>query len=154
MSDAMFAAIRARKGKPSVMGDHEGDHSQDHKGVTDSDNRPVTDFVAKLNDGQKDHLRKILGVQDKEGMDQSQNISKGFASTEEQGKINQKMSQETGPSETENESTGGDQVDSDAIAKSMLDSRYKNGPPDSKPRNLNDRMKQHVAGKLKEKGKL
>ncbi len=154
MSDAMFAAIKARKMKPSVMGDHVGDHNQDHAGVSESDNRPVTDFVAKLNDGQKEHLKKLLGAKDGP-QDQSQNISRGYASTEEQGKIEQKMNQ-SGPSaeETENENTGGD-IDHDGIAKSMLDSRYRNGPPAGvKPRNLNERMKMHVAGQLKEKGKL
>ncbi len=157
MSDALIGALRKRKMQATVMGDHQGDHEQDHKGMTEAgDNRPLTDFVSNLNDQQKNHLRTILGGKDGGG-DQSQNIAKGYASSEEQGKIQEQMGKQQGqgPQETEDENTGGDHVDSDSIAKSMLDSRYRNGPPEGvKPRNLNDRMKMNVAGKLKEKGKL
>lgn len=157
--DAMYSAIKKRRG---LIGDHQSmGHSSQH--VADDTNKGekkmdegknLHAFVAALNDHEKGQLKDILG-----GNDKTMEIMKGAPSSEERSKISAASSAENARNEAE-ESSGGhgnavDPIDSDEIAKSMLDSRHMgSNAPTGKPRNLGERMKMGIAAKLKAKGKI
>lgn len=148
--NAMFAAIKKRKaGGQEVEGDHQ-DMTHDSQHADDSQ-KDLHGLVASLQPHEKEALKSILD-NDKSGQD----IQKGGASSEERSKIESAMQDENKENALENAEMkqDGPQVDSDAIAKSMLDSRFTGGGPMPKPRNLGERAKVHMASNLKNKGKL
>lgn len=118
------AMLAAIKRKREQMGSHEATH----KGKADEDKLDSEKIEAK-----------------EEQKDRSTDILKGKPSTEEKKKIEQRAMEE--------QSEGEDDVDSDAIAMDMLDSRFKNNAP-SKPRNLHERVQMGMAQNLKSKGKI
>lgn len=118
---AMLAAIRKKRGEI-------GSHEQTHHGKADED--------------------KIDSDKAQDKADRSEAIIKGKPSTEEKGKIMERMAQENSEQDQ-----GGGGVDSDAIAMDMLDSRFKNNAP-TKPRNLHERVQMEMAKNLKSKGKI
>lgn len=150
---AMLAAIQKRKaGGQSVLGDHQdATHKAEHA-IDPETQKDLHGLVAGLSEGEKHSLKQILDSQKTDG----QAIAKGGASTEEQGKINDAMAQENQENSLEEQEENGQMSPdkSDQIAMSMLDTRHKNGMATEKPRNLGERMKQSLAGKLKAKGKL
>ncbi len=150
--NAMIAAIQKRKAQgTAVEGDHQG---ATHQGTAEDAQKDLHGLVASLSDHEKGQLKQILHA---DGGKNDMAIAKGGASSEEQGKIGESIDEENKENalEEHSEAHGGDGIDSDAIGKSMLDSRHMGGnAPTGKPRNLNDRMQQYTAGKLKAKGKL
>lgn len=157
----MYAAIKKRQaGGQAKMGDHQDmAHPSEH--TEDADNTShLHDFVSNLSHGEKQSLKSIL----ENDKTTAQDIAKGGPSTEEKQAIEGSMAEEnaeTGKEEQQEQERGLDgpqasnpATDSDAIGKSLLDSRYTGGGEMPKPRNLGERMKSHVAQKLKEKGKL
>lgn len=136
------------------MGDH-GSMSHASQHTDDADQNPnhgkdLHGLVASLNDEEKQQLKGILDS----GKTTAQEINKGGPSSDENGKVqqamqesNQKASMEQG--EEQNEAGH----DSDAIGKSMLDSRFMSNPP-AQPRNLSERVKLDIHKKLKGKGKI
>ena len=158
MSDAiLMAAIKKRKEQGTKMGDHvDMSHGSEHSDDADKD---LHAMAQSLDDGQKTKLHSILSTQ----LGDKGNIAKGDPSSEEQGKIASAASQEkqTNSLMSKQDENSNDEhslvsdVDSDAIGKSMLDSRHLGGnPPTGKPRNLGERMKMGVMNKLKSKGKI
>lgn len=149
----MMAAIQKRKSGESLMGDHSASHMSEHADV--GAGKDLHGMVASLSPHEKEALRGIL---DKDKGAGGMDISKGLPSKEEHAKIaqasakedNQNMLEES--QETPSAEMSEDQ--SDDIAKSMLDSRHMRGMATEKPRNLGERMKQHLASKLKAKGKI
>lgn len=158
MSSAMMAALKKRKMEMGTkMGDHQ-DMSHE-SGHTDDADKDMHSIAQSLDDGQKTKLHSILSTQ----LSGKGNIAKGDASTEEQGKIASAAAEENKESsllskDDENSNDEGpiaNNIDSDAIGKSMLDSRHLGeNPPTGKPRNLGERMKMSVMNKLKAKGKI
>lgn len=150
--DAMFAAIRKRQGKGVLNGDHMATHGSDHADV--GGDKDLHGLVAGLSEDEKHTLKNILA---KDSGDQ-QAVAKGEPSSEEKSKIAARASEENAQNVLRDEDTVHDgtvsEDQSDEIAKSMLDNRNKSGPMADKPRNLGDRMKQSLAGKLKMKGKI
>jgi hypothetical protein len=133
------------------MGDHvDMSHASQH---TDDADKDLHGMVASLSDDQKGKLKNILNNQ----MADPSGISKGNPSSEEQGHIADAAAEEHKENDLINQDEGHamDPDQSDAIAKSMLDSRHLGeNPPTGKPRNLGERMKMSVMNKLKAKGKL
>lgn len=141
--NGMLAAIKnKRKGQ-------EGDHQDMGHGSQHADDKEkdLHGFVESLNDHEKGKLKSIL-AQD----GNAQGIAQGDPSTEERGKIQDAMGKENQMNALEEQD---EPVDSDAIGKSMLDSKYMgSNPPTDKPRNLGERVKMGIAAKLKSKGKI
>ncbi len=151
----MIAAIKKRKaGGLEAQGDHQDmTHGSEH---ADDKQKDLHGFVASLSEGDKHQLKGILAKDSGAGKNE-QHIAKGGASTEEQGKISEAMAkgnQESDLEEKEENDNGISSNQSDDIAKSMLDSRSMGANPITQPRNLSERMKMHVASKLKSKGKI
>ncbi len=138
---AMIDAIKKRRGggmMPQMDQDHaSGDGEVDLHGL-----------IAGLSDDEKASLQQILS-EDKG--DQSQAIAKGGPSSEEKMKIKGSIDQENQMHAADDAS---EDVDSDAIGKSMLDSRDMGANPIQEPRNLGERMRMSVSNKLKAKGKI
>lgn len=116
-------------------------------------------LVASLSSDERGKLKDILHA----AGSNDQAIAKGGASSEEQKKIQDQINAddmreklEDEPGQEAGDDDGGSITpdQSDDIGKSMLDSKYNNGPLESKPRNLSDRVKNHIASNLKSKGKL
>ena len=146
----MLAALKNKKAGMAKMGDHQDmSHGSEHAEDADKD---LHGMVASLNDTQK---TKIKGILDSH-MDKSMQITKGGSSSEEDGHVKTAMDKENGETaleEKQEQDTGN--IDSDDLAKSMLDSKHLNGSaPATPPRNLGERMKMSLAAKLKGKGKL
>ena len=154
MNSAMIAAIQKKKAGTAKEGDHQDmGHPSEH---ADDKTKDLHGFVAGLSEGDKHQLRGILAKDGSAGKTETA-IAKGGSSTEEQGKIKEAMdkgNKESSLEETEEHDTGMSSDDSDSIAKSMLDSRSMGSDPITQPRNLSERMKMHVASKLKSKGKI
>lgn len=124
-------------------------------------------MVASLSEQERGKLKDILSAA---GTGNEQGIAKGDPSSEEQMKIQQQVGLDKAKVQASDNSGAepGDEAaeaevnpdpahqsdQSDDIAKSMLDSKYNNGPITAPPRNLGERMKNAVATKLKGKGKL
>ena len=133
--DAMYDAIKKRRGGPGEIGESAPEKGADLLG-----------FVAALSDEEKGALKMLL---DKGSA--SQDIQKGGPSTEESAAIEGAIAEEN----EENALVDAeDDVDSDAIGASMLDSRFTGAGPMPKPRNLGERVKTGIAQKLKSKGKI
>ena len=158
MSDAiLMAAIKKRKEQGTKMGDHmDMSHASEH---TDDADKDLHGIAQSLDDGQKSKLHSILSTQ----LNGKGNIAKGDPSSEEQGHIADAANEENKENKlmsAQDENSNDEHsvisdVDSDAIGKSMLDSRHLGGnPPTGKPRNLGERMKMTVMNKLKAKGKI
>ncbi len=150
MSASMLAALKNKKAGNAIQGDHqEMSHGSLHAEDADKD---LHGLVASLSDGQKSKLKGILDSH----VDKSMQIAKGGSSSEEDGKVKSaihKENDETALEEKEEHDSGN--LDSDDLAKSMLDSKHLNGSaPVAPPRNLGERMKMSLAAKLKGKGKL
>ncbi len=145
----MHAAIRSKRmsGHSAPMSESEmaPQSAPAHgPGAHDEPGKDLHGFVASLSGHEKMQLKGILDQGAKPNA-----IASGEPSSEEQGKIQQMAS---------NQDQGGlslPEDESDEIGKSMLDSRFKNGSMDGKqPRNLGERVKMAIAGKLKSKGKI
>lgn len=157
MSDAiLMAAIKKRKMEGAKMGDHvDMSHPGQHTEDADKD-QDLHGIVSSLNDDQKGKLHSILSSH----LSGKNEISKGSPSSEEQSKIadeSQKENHENSleAAESGNGGDGSVSAESDAIGKSLLDSRHLGAnPPTGKPRNLGERMKMGVMNKLKAKGKI
>ncbi len=160
----MFAAIKKRKaGGAAIMGDHQDvshqaqhadDPSTESPHEDKSEGKDLHGLVASLSETEKGHLKTILA---KDSGSAAQGISKGGASSDEKGKIAEQISKEdeTNAAEAAEDNDGAaGHAGSDTIGASMLDSRFKGGGGEMKPRNLNDRMQMGIAAKLKAKGKL
>lgn len=153
--DPMHAAIKKRRG---LIGDHQSmSHPSQHVDEQPADQpqggKDLHGIVASLNDSEKSQLKNILSG------DNTQAIQKGGPSSEERGKIAQESSKQNQMQDMEDMSddrgNAVDPIDSDEIAKSMLDSRHMgSNAPTGKPRNLGERMKMGIASKLKAKGKI
>lgn len=154
--DPMYSAIKKKRG---LIGDHQGSgHMSQH--VSDDTNKSqdhgskdLHGLVASLSDSEKHQLKGMLNS------DNTQAIMKGGPSSDEKGKIAQESSKQDRENDMEQMSddhgNAVDPVDSDEIAKSMLDSRHMgSNAPTGKPRNLGERMKMGLASKLKAKGKI
>ncbi len=146
----MFAAINKRKGKGVLHGDHVATHGADHADV--GEGTDLHGLVAGLSEQEKHTLKGILDT----NSTGAQAIAKGDPSTQEKAKIAEQSGKENQLADLEEGQESGEMPEdqSDEIAKSMLDNRNKSGPMTDKPRNLGDRMKQYVSGKLKAKGKI
>ncbi len=145
----MMAAIKKKKG---MLGDHSMGHESQHVDdpAASGAGHGLHEFVAGLNDQQKNDLKSIL---DKSGKG-AQEIAKGGPSSHEKEMISKEAQSENETNQmeqAEHQQPGGD---SDDIAMSMLDHNSKNVEPGQKPRNLGERMKFSLAEKLKQKGKL
>lgn len=151
----MMAAIKNRKSGSGdgLMGDHGATHSAQH--VDEGQGKDLHGLVASLSPDEKQALKGIL---DKDNNSNGMDIHKGLPSKEEHAKIAQASAQENSVNALEDAEgdPGGNlgEDKSDDIAKSMLDSRHMRGMATEKPRNLGERMKQSLAGKLKAKGKI
>ncbi len=127
-----------------------------HDGGEGGGGKDLLGIVASLNPDERNKLKDILHA----STDNSMEIQKGGASSEEQGKIQSQIQDDDERQELEageaphDPSQEGSENESDDIAKSMLDSKYRNGPIQAKPRNLAERARNHIAAKLKSKGKL
>ncbi len=147
---AMIDAIKKRR-----MGGHEsqapGHMSKRGPGV-DLPGEGETDLhglVAGLSDHEKTSLQQILAKDN--GVSA---IEKGGASSEERGHIAEQMKKDDAMHAAEESEEHAEGIDSDAIAKSMLDSRDMGSNPITEPRNLGERMRMSVSNKLKAKGKI
>jgi hypothetical protein len=154
MSAAMLAALKNKRAGATKEGDHQDmTHGSEHSEDADKD---LHSLASSLTDGQKSKLKSILDTH----LDKSMQIAKGGSSSEEDGKVKAAMGKENAETDLqekqeqdEGNASGG--VDSDDIAKSMLDSKHLNSSvPAAPPRNLGERMKQSLAAKLKGKGKI
>jgi hypothetical protein len=105
--------------------------------------KDLTALVAALSDDEKAQLLALLT-----GEERSLEISKGDASTEEQGKVDQAIAREDANNASD------DEPDSDDIAMSMIDRKDMLADPNKKPMNLGERARMQAASKLKQKGKL
>ncbi len=139
---AMMAAIKKKK---MGMGDHQDmGHAAQH---ADDSGKDLHGLVQSLSHSEKQNLKTLLDA-DSKGAEQ---ISKGHASSEEKGHIQEAISKENSMNDLED----AEGHDSDDIAKSMLDSKHMSDTlPMDKPRNLGERMKMSLATKLKGKGKI
>jgi hypothetical protein len=149
MSAAMLSALKNKKAGMAKMGDHQDmSHPGEHADDADKD---LHGFVASLNDGDKSKLKSILDSH----ADKSMQIAKGGSSSEEDGKVKDAMTKENGETDLqEKQEQDSGEIDSDDIAKSMLDHKHLSGGPVAPPKNLGERMKQGLAAKLKGKGKI
>ncbi len=119
---------------------HHGDHDPDQK-------KNLHEIVANLNDNEKSQLKGILAKSDN-----SMDIAKGGPTENEQQAVSQRAEEETQHQDVDMGQPDGE-LDSDQIAKDMLDSKFSRGGP-TKPRNLHERVQMNMASNLKSKGKL
>lgn len=150
--NSMMAAINKRKhGGQTVMGDHGSmSHASQHTDDADQNvnhGKDLHGLVASLSDDEKLQLKGILDGKGKG------DIEKGAPSSDEKGKIAEQMQVSNAQNEGDKQAAEGS-VDSDAIGKSMLDSRYLGSNPPTQARNLSDRVKMDIHKKLKGKGKI
>lgn len=153
--NSMMAAIKKRKsGGQTVMGDH-GSMAHPSMHTDDADQNPnhgkdLHGLVASLSDDEKVKLKGILDGH------KGNDIAKGEPSSEEKGKIAEQMQKSNAQNAAEDADEAGEQgaVDSDAIGKSMLDSRFMGQNPPTVARNLGERVKMDIHKKLKDKGKM
>lgn len=158
--DPMYAAIKKRKsGGVTKMGDHSDmAHPSEHAEGGDETSH-LHDFVSGLSEQEKHSLKGILEKDKATG----QEIAKGGPSTDEKNAISGRIAEEnpeTDLAEKDEEDRGFEgpghnpAIDSDAIGKSLLDSRYTGGNEMPHSRNLGERVKHSIATKLKAKGKI
>lgn len=137
----MAAAINKRRmgsddqSPKGLMQDQAGSQPESEDGNVD-----LQGLVESLSDDQK---AELMGVLQDNMSDNSAQVAKGDPSQAEKQEVLQRADGE-GISEDE----------SDDIGASMLDSKYKSGAPEMKPRNLGERVKMTIANKLKGKGKI
>lgn len=137
----MHKAIRGRRSQDS-QGDHGGmSHHGEH---SDDPKKDLHSMVASLSDNEKSQLKGILN-----SSDNSVNVSKGEPTSHEKQMVAQQSAEENQEEGMEDDGA----IDSDQIAKDMLDSKFSRGGP-SKPRNLHERVQMNMASNLKSKGKL
>lgn len=147
----MHAAIKQRLGKGAAP-----EHSApapSHEGAPGGHvQHDLHGFVGSLSDEEKAQLKSILHSD----QGNTQSIAKGGPSTEEQSKIADAIAEENQENMLDAGQHGGglSEDESDEIGKSMLDSRHLRGQATEKPKNLSERAKQYIAGKLKAKGKI
>lgn len=132
-------------------------HMSDESGHGGKD---LLGLVASLSEEERGKLKDILHAAGSNDM----GIQKGDPSSEEQSKISDQINKDAAKKSAADASgqEPGDEAaeaevspeESDDIGKSMLDSKYNNGPINAPPRNLGERVKNGIAAKLKGKGKL
>lgn len=142
---AMIDAIKKRRGLGGghPHGGHEG-QSEEGGGAD------LHALIAGLSHEEKSNLQQILS----EDMGNASEITKGAPSSEEHKKIGEAIGKENEMNAAEEGEEEIENADSDAIGKSMLDSRDMGSNPITEPRNLGERMRMSVTNKLKAKGKL
>lgn len=145
MNDPLLDAVKKKRlGSGMSLPEGHGEHEEGGK--------DLLGLVASLSPEERMKMKDILHASDN-----SSDVEKGDPSSEEHGKINQAMQREAQTDQAESMNEPGQEVsddESDDIGASMLDSKYRNGPIEGKPRGLGDRVKNSIATKLKEKGKL